>query len=218
MVKNTKGGSGHKGQARKHVVSSATTLKTRLSENHDLEQYAFIVKRLGGEFCHVMCHDGKLRLCVIRGKFRGGRGKRDSFINNDSWVLVGIREWETVNEKSEKLGKCDLLEVYKDQDKQKLKTVHGINWSLFTANDLILNNNLDGGGGGGGGGGEDCIEFTNNVCEEEYTQLMSDLSSSSSSSNKKQRTISHTTSSVSSTANCVLEEEVNMDEINIDDI
>jgi len=218
MVKNTKGGSGHKGQARKHVVSSATTLKTRLSENHELEQYAFIVKRLGGEFCHVMCHDGKLRLCVIRGKFRGGRGKRDSFINNDSWVLVGIREWETVNEKSEKLGKCDLLEVYKDQDKQKLKTVHGINWSLFTANDLILNNNLDGGGGGGGGGGEDCIEFTNNVCEEEYTQLMSDLSSSSSSSNKKQRTISHTTSSVSSTANCVLEEEVNMDEINIDDI
>ena len=35
-----------------------------------------------------------------------------------SWVLVGIREWETTLDG--KLPKCDLLEIYSESDKEHL--------------------------------------------------------------------------------------------------
>ena len=64
-----------------------------------------------------MCLDGKLRLCVIRNKFKG-RGKRDNLIAPSKWVLVGIRDWEV---RANGIQKCDLLEVYTDENKDTLK-------------------------------------------------------------------------------------------------
>jgi len=156
MVKNTKGGSGHKGQARKHTNGPIST-KTRVSEDPS-ELYAYVVKKLGGAICQVVCHDGKTRLCIIRGKFRGSRGKRDSFITSNSWLLVGIRDWE-----SEKDAKCDLLEVYSEADKMKLKNIPGIDWGAFVRNDsLYPSTNTD----------SDDIVFADTSEKDDYERLM----------------------------------------------
>lgn len=134
MVKNTTGGSKTKGQARKFTVTKPTN-NLRLSEDVN-EMYAQVVKNLGCGMCHVLCTDGVTRLCHIRGKFRG-RGKRDNFIGTNSWLLVGLREWEVGKESSTgKLQNCDIIEVYTDSDKDKLKnTVTNVSWSQFIAND-----------------------------------------------------------------------------------
>jgi len=137
MVKNAFGGNKAKGQARKNQTMIKQPSTIRLSENDELELYAQVFKMLGNGMCHVLCIDGEIRLCYIRGKFRG-RGKRDNFITINSWVLVGLREWELDNKNSSKMQACDLLEVYLDTDKDNLKSKVHANWSLFDANDRTL--------------------------------------------------------------------------------
>jgi initiation factor 1A len=162
MVKNT-GGNKTKGQARKFITAPKSNI-LRISED-DCEVYAQVTKTLGNGMCHVICIDEITRLCHIRGKFRG-RGKRDNTINNGSWILVGLREWE-LEKKSDgkKLQNCDLLEVYDNSDKEKLKkTVTNISWSTFIQNDNIFSNN-------------NCSEDTDNVkftdeSTEEYKKLI----------------------------------------------
>jgi translation initiation factor 1A len=128
MVKNTTGGSKTKGQARK-FTSSRQSFALRLS-NDDLEVYAQVTKMLGNGMCHVLCIDKKIRLCHIRGKFRG-RGKRDNLITINSLILVGLREWDENKEEAKKLQQCDLLEVYSEIDKENLKTKVKLNWNIF---------------------------------------------------------------------------------------
>jgi initiation factor 1A len=127
MVKNTVGGNKSKGQARKHLSSNSN--KALKVSDDEYEVYAQVTKMLGNGMCYVLCMDGKTRLCFIRGKFKG-RGKRDNFIGLLSWVLVGLRDFETVKEGSQE--NCDLLEVYTDAEKEKLRTTVHENWSLFT--------------------------------------------------------------------------------------
>lgn len=136
MVKNTTGGSKTKGQARK-VVSAPKTFALRLAQN-EFELYAVVTKILGNGMCHVYCHDGLTRLCHIRGKFRGKNGKRDNFVRTGSWILTGLREWEISKmTDSKKLQNCDLLEVYYDTDRDRLKSiVSDVNWSLLIENDV----------------------------------------------------------------------------------
>jgi len=134
MVKNTKGGSGHKGQARKHV-NQYVSKKTRVSED-EMEIYACVMSLLGGANCSVKCVDGETRLCIIRGKFRGARGKRGNTLSRGTWVLVGIREWSSSTGTDKESRKCDLLEVYTDYDKQELKKIRGINWADIDMDDV----------------------------------------------------------------------------------
>jgi len=110
MVKNSTGGSGSKGLARKHFAEKTTHL--RLSQDID-EKYAHVTK-MYGEMCEVLCDDNVSRKCFIRGKFRG-KGKRNSFIRIGEVVLVGTRSWSSDN------TKCDLLEVYTAQEVMQLK-------------------------------------------------------------------------------------------------
>ena len=136
MVKNTTGGSKTKGQARKFVNARQTSNNNIRLSNDENELYAQVSKMLGNGMCHVLCIDGKTRLCHIRGKFRG-RGKRDNLIGNNSWLLIGLREWESEqdNNQSEnskkKLQNCDLLEVYSPIDVDRLKNTVHENWNLF---------------------------------------------------------------------------------------
>jgi len=163
MVKNTKGGSGHKSQARKFAGGSAKTANkaTRFSQD-EYEYYAQVVATLGNGMCHVMCKDGKKRLCHIRGKFRG-RGMRDNMVKNGVWVLVGGRDFEAERTKDDKkLENCDLLEVYSDLDKERLKTLGG--FSDFIARDHTFTNTV--------GQADDELEFTDNAAEDEYFNLM----------------------------------------------
>lgn len=135
MVKNTTGGSKHKSQARKNIAGRHTSSALRVTTEEG-ETYAQVEKMLGGSHMHVICMDGKTRLCTIRGKFRG-RGKRDNRIETGTWVMVGLRDYETVRETDDKLENCDLLEVYKDTDKDRLKnTVRSEDWSKFVTRDM----------------------------------------------------------------------------------
>jgi translation initiation factor 1A len=134
MVKNTTGGSKAKGQARKFVNAPKQSNNLRVSQD-ECEVYAQVTKMLGNGMCHVLCIDNNTRLCHIRGKFRG-RGKRDNFISNNNWVLVGLREWEldkqdTSNKPNAKLQNCDLLEVYSQLDIDRLKNTIDEDWSIF---------------------------------------------------------------------------------------
>ena len=133
MVKNVKGGSGHKSQARKFVEPSRqVSAKTRLVRE-DGELYAQVTALLGNGMCHVLCQDQVKRLCIIRGKFRG-RGKRDNTLTVSKWVMVGLRDEST---RDGKLENCDLLEVYSDLDKERLKVQAGFDFSKFIENDRL---------------------------------------------------------------------------------
>jgi hypothetical protein len=129
MVKNL-GGNKSKGFARKNMVKKDHLLRTA---EDDAELYAQVKKIYGGKMCQVVTLTGDELLCHIRGKF-AGRGKRDNFIAVGSWLLVGKREWET--ETKGKLPNCDLLEVYSEIDKNKLKNnITSVNWSPFIVAD-----------------------------------------------------------------------------------
>tara|TARA_Y100000816_G_scaffold222246_2_gene167249 strand:- start:263 stop:817 length:555 start_codon:yes stop_codon:yes gene_type:complete len=116
MVKNKKGGSGHKKMARKHVKENQNrNRKVRLAQEGEL--YAKVTNLYGGSNCEVICNDKEVRLMIIRSKFRG-RNRRDNNIKIDSIVLVGPRTYEVVAKK--KKPKVDLLEVYNNEEVDEL--------------------------------------------------------------------------------------------------
>ncbi len=83
----------------------------------DGEQYAVVTRVLGGPNCSVVCQDGQTRMCVIRSKFRW-RNKNQNRISPGSWIMVGVRHWETTASGTQK---CDVLEVYSDTDASTLR-------------------------------------------------------------------------------------------------
>lgn len=137
MVKNYGGGNKAKGFANKHSSKKSTELRTSKDE---LEMYAQVESMSGGTICRVKTLDGTEMICHIRGKFRG-RGKRDNFIGKGTWMLVGLREWENIETKTEDKNavlNCDVIEVYNDADKKSLKnTITNINWAPFNKNDSL---------------------------------------------------------------------------------
>jgi len=132
MVKNATGGNKAKGFARKNFAKKDSPL--RISED-ELEVYAQVTKVHGGAMCQVTTLEGTDLLCHIRGKFRG-RGKRDNFIGNGTWLLVGLRDWEKEPAPG-KLLNCDVIEVYNDSDKIRLKNnITSENWKPFINYDI----------------------------------------------------------------------------------
>lgn len=143
MVKNTKGGKGAKSMASKSFSSAANT-KLRLPIASD-EVFAIATKMLGNSTFSCVGLDGNTFLCHIRGKF-SGKGKRDNTVSNGTWVLVGLYQWNASSEDLLKKGKaklreCDLLEVYSDRDKQRLRESVSVPWDILDKNDPT---NLDG--------------------------------------------------------------------------
>jgi len=142
MVKNTCGGNRHKKQASKAIQEAKQPTKLRKAAE-DGEVYAVVTKMVGGALCNVIGVDNVPRSCVIRGKFRGGGGKRNNFIKMGTLVLIGDREWMgtvggggcggvgTTKEK-EKYVVCDLLEVYTDLEKDQLiSQCPTVNWTVL---------------------------------------------------------------------------------------
>lgn len=115
MVKNNTGGNKSKRMGRKFSAPQADK-NIRLSESEE-EIYASVTKLLGNGMFHAVDTDNKERLCIMRQKFKG-RGKRDNTVTVGSWVLIGLRVWEGAGCSK---PKCDLLEVYNDIEKGKLK-------------------------------------------------------------------------------------------------
>lgn len=132
MVKNTHGGNKSKGMARKNFAKRDNMLRVAQEEG---EIYAQAVKVLGGSIASAIDIDGNPLRAHIRGKFRG-RGKRDNFIGPGTWLLVGLHSWESEKDKPQEIRNCDILEVYNDSDKIRLKnSITSVNWNRFVAND-----------------------------------------------------------------------------------
>ena len=134
MVKNNIGGNRAKGFARKNLIKRDTALRVADEEG---EIYAQAVKVMGGSIASAIDLEGNPLRAHIRGKFRG-RGKRDNFIAPGTWLLVGLHSWESdkSGSKSSEIRNCDILEVYSDSDKNRLKSsVTSVNWNTFINND-----------------------------------------------------------------------------------
>lgn len=168
MVKNKTGGKNAKRTARKNVNQENTVGKRlRIIENDD-ESYAITTKMLGNGQMEVLCMDNKPRLCFIRYKF-SGRNKSSNMISIGSWIIVGLRSWET--KVPGKLEKCDLLEIYTNSEKNNLVQEYAQNISALLKHENMSNDVgdedvvdfIEGGNGGdddamkavknGGGGG-----------------------------------------------------------------
>lgn len=131
MVKNSAGGNKSKGFARKNLVKKDNALRVAQEEG---EIYAQAVKVMGGNIVSVIDIEGNPLRGHIRGKFRG-RGKRDNFIGPNTWLLVGIHDWGSDKTPGD-VRDCDILEVYNDTDKNRLKnSVTSVDWTRFILND-----------------------------------------------------------------------------------
>ena len=131
MVKNVTGG--------KHAKKAGFIgqRKVRLLES-DEERYGIVMKMLGNSQCQVKCADDVVRLCIIRNKFTG-KHKGNNFLRPGTWVLVGLRLWETKNDRMEK---CDLMECYTESDKSKLLDTN-VNFLVLLKEDNLINNTTD---------------------------------------------------------------------------
>ena len=94
MVKNTSGGTKTKGLARKHQGGGGGGGggALRLPKN-ELEQLVVVTKMLGNGMCEVFNNDDQRFIAHIRNKFKG-RNRRSNDISVNSFILVGLREWE----------------------------------------------------------------------------------------------------------------------------
>lgn len=127
MVKNQGGNKSKKGARRLMVVPQNKAVREK-DPKEPCEMYASMVKLYGGSNCEVICEDGVSRLCVIRSKFRG-RGKQDNFLSVGSLLLIGLRDWEVRH--PDKKENCDLLCVYRDDEKIRLRASAVGNWGAL---------------------------------------------------------------------------------------
>jgi len=159
MVKNNTGGNKAKGFARKNLIKRDTVLRVAREEG---EIYAQAVKIMGGRIASAIDIEGNPLRAHIRGKF-SGRGKRDNFIGPGTWLLVGLHDWQTANIKSGGVKDCDILEVYNETDKERLKnSVTSVKWDKFIANESKAL---------GGNDEEDILQFADEATQE-YEQLI----------------------------------------------
>lgn len=112
MVKNTTGGTGTKGLARKHM-NRGRSEHVRVPESKE-EKFGYVSKMFGHGMCEIYINQETKLTGHIRNKFRG-RQKRHNLITQGSIVLVGLRDWETVEKN------CDILTTYDDNDIKQLK-------------------------------------------------------------------------------------------------
>jgi len=151
MVKNKIGGKNTKRGARKNMNDSTTVRKLRfINPEIKEEHYGIVSKIIGNGQVHVICDDGKERLCMVRYKF-SGRNKSSNLILNGSWVIIGLRSWETTQ--TNKLEKCDLLEIYSHVEKTKLIQECSTNLSALLKHEQGLH----------GEDIDDSIQFSNEI-------------------------------------------------------
>jgi len=127
MVKNQGGNKSKKG-ARRLMVATQTKHIREKDPKESCEMYAYMMKLYGGANCEALCEDGVTRMCVIRSKFRG-RSKQDNLLTVGTIILVGLRDWEVRH--PDKKENCDLLCVYREDEKLKLIATAEGNWGVF---------------------------------------------------------------------------------------
>jgi translation initiation factor IF-1 len=118
MVKNTTGGTGTKGLARKHQSGNDTGGQLRLPEC-DLEKMGCVTKMLGNGMCEIYTNDNTRLIGHIRNAFRG-KNKRHNLITPQSIVMIGLHEWEKIPKN------CNIMIIYTPNQVEQLKTIPNI--------------------------------------------------------------------------------------------
>ena len=136
MVKNKIGGNKAKKFARKNVGGNNSNRKIRYATNED-EVYCIVTKIIGNGQLIALGNDGVERLCFIRNKF-SGRNKQSNLVRIGSWIIAGIRSWESTKEG--KLSKCDLLEIYTESEKHSLLQESQTNFDKLLKEELRMTN------------------------------------------------------------------------------
>ena len=121
MVRNLKGGTGTKGIARKHQSNESSHGNSRLP-SCDLEVIACVTKMLGNGMCNITTSTGLNIMGHIRNKFRG-RHKRQNAITPLTFVLIGLREWESVPKN------CDILYIYDEREIESFNSIPSLKLS-----------------------------------------------------------------------------------------
>jgi translation initiation factor 1A len=78
------------------------------------QEYAKVIRILGGCNLEVFCYDGKTRIAHIRGKMR-----KRQWIRVGDTILIGLRDFQ--------INKCDVLHKYRDDHIKRLIQVGEIN-------------------------------------------------------------------------------------------
>jgi initiation factor 1A len=132
MVKNTKGGKGAKGLARKSSSASGGGAGYLPLSTSDFEKYGFVSKIFGNCMCQILFHDGSQLIGHIRGKFRG-RNKRNNIIKTNDVVLVGLRDLENPPKN------CDIMYIYDDNEVRTLQENPAFNINKLLRFTLFFN-------------------------------------------------------------------------------
>lgn len=86
----------------------------KLAEKGDDTNYGMVTKVLGNSHFMVKLNmENKEVYARLCGKFRKGSKKRENFVNVNSVVLVGLRDFED--------DKVDIIHVYKPEEVRQLK-------------------------------------------------------------------------------------------------
>lgn len=121
MVKN-KGGNKTKGKARKH--NRPRTLNIDDLKKINGQEYAHVTEKYGDGRYNLICYDKVTRLGIMRGKL-----KRYARLDRGGFVLVSLRDFED--------NKCDIVEVYKEDDIEKLISAREVSSSFVKEGKLI---------------------------------------------------------------------------------
>jgi translation initiation factor IF-1 len=140
MVKNTSGGTKTKGVARKHQVGAAGGGGPLRIPNNPLEQLVVVTKMLGNGMCEVFNNDDVRFIAHIRNKFKG-RNRRSNDISVNSFILVGLREWE------KPAKNADVIFVYDINDYHALQSIpylhsHKLFDRIYSNHNINLLNHL----------------------------------------------------------------------------
>ncbi len=92
------------------------------------EDYAQVLKLLGGSKMEVLCMDNKKRIAKVRGKF-----KRRVWVNMGDIILVALREFED--------EKCDIIHVFYADEAKTLKAMGEIPQDIQISEQQKLENN-----------------------------------------------------------------------------
>jgi len=158
MVKNTTGGTGTKGLARKHQVGGSENGRIRLPEC-ELEQFALVTKMLGNGMCEIFTNANIRMIGHIRNKFRG-KQKRHNLLAIHTIVLVGLREWENP------VKNCDILTMYDNSQIDQLRNIPNIN--IKKVLELQLGSTLK-------TANNDDVTFSNDVDDDNFTNSQTKL-------------------------------------------
>ena len=116
MVKNKNGGNKSKSFARKNENDNERGNDKIRFAVEDGEYYALVTKMFGNGMCAITTIHGLNLIAHIRKKFTG-RSKRNHFISVNSFVLIGLRLWESTPKN------CDILHVFSSSDISQFKFI-----------------------------------------------------------------------------------------------